>query len=143
MWIWFAIWLGVAIAAFFIAIAWHSGTESIYIGIVERGIAIGHNHDRLQVRAYIDEPLVHELPQPSKLIGRMFIRDTNTSVALTFVRVPPYGAPNMERSVEWQERVDVPVRPVIFRFDEAPPIAVRAGQLVDVCIEKRRHVIDR
>jgi HlyD family secretion protein len=143
MWIWFAIPLGVAVVAFVIAIAWHGGTESIYVGIVERGLAVGPVRNRLQVRAYIHEPLVHELPQPSPLIGHMFIRETNTSVPLTFVRVPPHGAPRMVRAVEWQERVEVPIVPVIFRFDDAPEIPVRAGQLVDVWIEKRPRVVNR
>ena len=72
MWIWFAIPLGVGIVAVFIAVAWHGSTERIYVGIVERGLAMGTDHDSLQVRAYVEETLVHELPAPSKLIGRMF-----------------------------------------------------------------------
>jgi len=137
MWIWFAIPLGVGIVAVFIAVAWHGSTERIYVGIVERGLAMGTDHDSLQVRAYVEETLVHELPAPSKLIGRMFIRETNSSVPLMFVRVPPYGSPKIEHPVEWQERVDLPVRPVIFRFDQAPELAVHAGQLVDVYIGTR------
>lgn len=116
MWIWFAITLGVGIIAAFIAVARHRSTQRIYVGIVERGLAVGTDRDSLQVRAYVDETLVHELPAPSKLTGRMFIRETNTSVPLMFVRVPPYVSPKIERSDEWQERVDVPVLPLIFRF---------------------------
>jgi HlyD family secretion protein len=133
----FAIPLGVGIVAAAIAAAWHSRTESIYVGIVESGFAKGTDHDSLQVRAYVDETLVHELPAPSKLVGRMFIRETNASVPLTFVRVPPYVSPKSDLSDEWQEQVDVPVLPVIFSFDPLPNLAVHPGQLVDVCIGER------
>jgi hypothetical protein len=67
----------------------------------------------------------------------MFIRDTNTSVPLMFVRVPLHVSLKNERSAEWQERVDAPVLPVIFQFDPVPDVAVHAGQLVDVYIEER------
>lgn len=127
----------LAIIAASIAAAWHSRPESIYVGIVESDRAMGADHDNLHVRAYVDETLVHELPGPSKLIGRMFIRETNTSVPLTFVRVPPYVPPKRELSDEWPRRVDVPVLPVIFSFGPLPGIAVHPGQLVDVCIGGR------
>jgi hypothetical protein len=141
--LWITILVGVGTVAAFIAIAHHSSIESIYIGIVERGLAIGTDHESLQVRAYVDERLVHELSAPSKLIGRMLIRETNASVPLMFVRVPPYVSPKLARSVERPERLDVAVLPVIFRFDQVPELAVRAGQLVDVCIGKRPRVLDR
>jgi HlyD family secretion protein len=134
MWIWFAIPLGVGIVAAFMSVARRSSTQSIYVGIVENDLATGADHDSLQVRAYVDEALVHELPAPSKLTGRMFIRETNTSVPLTFVRVPPYVSLKIERSGEWQDQDDVPVLPVIFCFDPVPDLAVRPGQLVDVYI---------
>jgi HlyD family secretion protein len=94
----------------------------------------GHDRDRLQVRAYVDESLVLELLAPSRLTGRMFLREADASVPLTFVRVPPYVSLKTERPDEWQERVDVPVLPVIFRFDPVPDLVVHAGQLVDVYI---------
>jgi HlyD family secretion protein len=134
MWIWFAIPLAVGIIAAFIAVARHSGKEGIYVGIVEKSLATDSGHDSLQVRAYVDETLVHELLAPSKVTGRMLIRETNSSVPLMFVRVPPYVSPKIERSEEWQEWADVSVLPVIFRFDAAPELAVRPGQLVDVYI---------
>jgi HlyD family secretion protein len=137
MWIWFAIPVGVGIIAAFIAVARRGSTEGIYVGIVESGLAIGTDDDSLQIRAYVEETLVDELPAPSRLIGRMFIRETNRSVPLMFVRVPPYVSPKIERSGEWRERFDVPVLPVIFRFDPAPDLAVHLGQLVDVYIGER------
>ena len=74
---------------------------------------------------------------PSKFAGRMFIREASASVPLTFIRVPPYGSPKIERSDERRERVDVPVLPVIFGFDLLPDFTVHPGQLVDVCIGER------
>jgi HlyD family secretion protein len=135
--IWFAILLGIGIIAACIALTRRSGARGIYVGLIESCLAIGADHDCLQVRAYVDKALVHELPAPSKLTGRMFIRDTNTSVPLMFVRVPLHVPLKNERSDEWQERGDTPVLPVIFHFDPVPDVAVHAGQLVDIYIEER------
>ena len=79
---------------------------------------------RLAVRCYIDEILIPRLPPPDKLQAQMFIRGTNTKIPLEFVRVQPYVSPKIELSNERQERVDLRVLPVIFRF--TPP-AGRAG----------------
>jgi NAD(P)-dependent dehydrogenase (short-subunit alcohol dehydrogenase family) len=75
---------------------------------LESGSGTGTDHDRLQVRVYVEQPLAHDLPAPSRLTGRMFVRETDTSVPLMFVRVPPHVSLKIERSDEWQERVDVP-----------------------------------
>ena len=133
--IWFAILVGVGIIAALAAAIRRSSARGIYVGIIERGPVIrydGQDRDCLQVRAYVDESLVLELLAPSRLTGRMFLREADASVPLTFVRVPPYVSLKIERPDEWQERVDVPVLPVIFRFDPVPD--VHAGQLVDVYI---------
>jgi hypothetical protein len=137
--IWFAISLAVGIISAFTAVTRRGGAKAIYVGIIESCLVMGIDRDSacLQVRAYVDETLANALPPPSKLIGRMFIRETNTSVPLTFGRVPAYVAPKTERS-DWQER-DVPVRPVIFRFDRESDLAVHPGQLVDVYIEERQR----
>jgi len=134
MWIWFVISLGVGIIAAFIAVANRHVTEGVYVGIVENVAPDSSGNDALHVRAYVDETLVRELPAPSRLTGRMFVRQTNTTVPLTFVRVPPDIPPQGERSDGWRERLDVPALPVIFRFDSVPDLAVRPGQLVDVYI---------
>jgi hypothetical protein len=84
----FAIAVVVGIIAALIAVARHYGREGLYVGIVEKDFAADTDRDGLQDRAYVDEALVHELLAPSKLTGRMIIRETNTSVPLTFVRVP-------------------------------------------------------
>jgi hypothetical protein len=137
MWIWFAIPLGVGLIAAFAAVTRRSGAAGIYVGIIESGGVMGNDRECLHVRAYVDESLVRRLTAPSKLIGRMLIRETNTIVPLMFVRVPPYVPLKIDRSDEWQERVDAPVLPVILRFDPVPDVAVHAGQLVDVYIGER------
>jgi hypothetical protein len=136
MWTWFAIPFGAGIVAAVIAVARRRRTYEIYVGIVESGTAMGAD-DSLRVRAYVDETLVDELPAPSKLTVLMLVRETNASVPLTFVRAPPSVPLKIEWSDEWPHRLDEPVRPVIFRFDPAPDLAVHAGLLVDVYIGER------
>lgn len=135
--IWFAILLGIGIIAALIALTRRNGARGIHVGLIESCLAMGTDPDCLQVRAYVDKALVHALPAPSKLTDRMFIRDTNTSVPLMFVRVPLHVSSKIERSDGWQERADAPVLPVIFHFDPVPDVVVHAGQLVDVYIEER------
>jgi hypothetical protein len=132
--IWLAILLGVGIVGACAGVARRSGAQGIYVGIIESCLVMGAGQDCLQVRAYVDETLVNALPAPSKLAGRMSIRETNMSVPLMFVRVPPFVTRKIGRSDEWHERVDMPALPVIFRFDPAPDLALHAGQLVDVYI---------
>jgi HlyD family secretion protein len=132
MLIWFAISLGVGIMAVLMAV-FRSSPKGFYAnGIIERCFVMSADDDCLRVRAYVDETLVHELPAPSKLTGRMFIRGTTMSVPLTFERVPPYASRTGELS-----DADDPVLPVIFRFDRSPQLVVHPGQLVDVYIGER------
>lgn len=88
----------------------------------------------LSVRCFIDEILISRLPPPEKIRAQMFIRGTNTRVPLEFVRVQPYVSPKIQLSNQRQEKVDLRVLPVIFRF--APPrgMAVYPGELVDVYV---------
>jgi hypothetical protein len=85
-----------------------------------RGAASTYSFGRTQAgsrRSSGSTPTLSRCPAIPKLTGRMFIRETSTSVPLMFVRVPPYVSPKLEQFYEWQERVDMPVQPVIFRFD--------------------------
>jgi HlyD family secretion protein len=100
-------------------------------------IVMGMPQAHLQVRAYIDEILVHELPDPSQIKAEMFIRGTNDHVPLTFVRVQPFISPKIELSDERQERVDLRVLPVIFRFDNPKALNLYPGQLVDVYVNAK------
>lgn len=97
-------------------------------------ITMGASQSRLQVRAYVDEILVHELPDPKKLRAQMVVRGTGVHVPLTFVRIQPFISPKIELSDARQERVDQRVLPVIFRFDRPSDLALYPGQLVDVYV---------
>jgi HlyD family secretion protein len=98
-------------------------------------VVMGMPQEHLQVRAYIDEILVHELPDPSKMKAQMFIRGTNDQVPLTFVRIQPYISPKIELSDAREERVDLRVLPVIFRFERPRNLSLYPGQLVDVYVD--------
>jgi HlyD family secretion protein len=86
----------------------------------------------LAVRCYVDEILIPRFPEPSRLIARMFVRGTNVSVPLEFVRVQPYVTPKIELANQRAEKVDLRVLPVIFRFTPPQGTAIYPGQLVDV-----------
>jgi len=88
----------------------------------------------LQVRAYVDEILIDRMPDPGKIKAQMFIRGTQTHVPLSFARIQPFVSPKIELSDSRQERVDVRVLPVIFRFENAAALHLYPGQLVDVYV---------
>jgi HlyD family secretion protein len=100
-------------------------------------IVMGLPQDHLQVRAYIDEILVHQLPEAKSIKAQMVVRGTGEHVPLDFVRVQPYISPKIELSDQRQERVDLRVLPVIFRFAKPPGVTVYPGQLVDVYVAAR------
>jgi HlyD family secretion protein len=97
----------------------------------------GESEEYLGVRAYIDEILIHRLKFGPQMKARMFIRGTNISVPLEFVRVQPYVSPKIELSDERLERVDVRVLPVIFRFPRQKDLPVYPGLLVDVYLAEK------
>ena len=97
-------------------------------------IVMGYPQSFLGVRCYIDEILIHRLPQGVQMKAQMFIRGTNISLPLEYVRVQPYVTPKIELSNQRTERVDVRVLPVIFRFKKLPTDHLYPGQLVDVYI---------
>jgi len=86
------------------------------------------------VRCYIDEILVQRLPDTAKIKAQMFIRGTDIRVPLSFLRMQPYVSPKIELSTQRQERVDVRVLPMIFRFEKPASLKLYPGQLVDVYI---------
>ncbi len=100
-------------------------------------VVMGLPQTRLQVRAYVDEILVHELPAADKIQAEMFIRGTAVHVPLTFVRIQPYISPKIELSDQRQERVDLRVLPLIFRFENTSGLNLYPGQLVDVYVGAR------
>jgi HlyD family secretion protein len=113
------------------------GTYDSYTQGFDPIIVMGPSEDYVSVRCYIDEILINRLKLGSQMQARMFIRGTNTSVPLQYVRVQPYVSPKIELSDERTERVDVRVLPVIFRFARPTNFAVYPGQLVDVYVAEK------
>ena len=99
-------------------------------------VIMGPPQDFLAVRCYVDEILVSRLPSKWHMAAQMSITGTDIKVPLEFVRVQPYVSPKIELSNERQERVDLRVLPVIFRF-EKKDVPVYPGQLVDVYIGQK------
>lgn len=95
---------------------------------------MGNERSLLGVRCYIDEILIPRLPRSNQMQARMFIRGTNVSVPLEFVRVQPYVSPKIQLSNARTERVDLRVLPVIFRFAPPPGVDLYPGELVDVYV---------
>jgi HlyD family secretion protein len=85
----------------------------------------------------VDEILIPRLPKADRIEAQMFIRGTNTKVPLQFVRVQPYVSPKIQLSNQRQEKVDVRVLPVIFRFDPPAGVQLFSGQLVDVYLGEK------
>jgi HlyD family secretion protein len=113
------------------------GTYDTYTQGFDPVIVMGRSQTYMGVRCYIDEILISRLPQASQMHAQMFIRGTNTSMPLEYVRVQPYVSPKIELSSQRTERVDVRVLPVIFRFERPKDIDVYPGQLVDVYIGEK------
>jgi HlyD family secretion protein len=110
------------------------GAYNSYTQGMDPLIIMGAKDGHLQVRAYIDEILLHRMTDPTRLDAKMFIRGTDIKLPLTFVRVQPYVSPKIELSDQRQERVDVRVLPVIFRFEKPASLNLYQGQQVDVYI---------
>ncbi|MGA8146341.1 MAG: efflux RND transporter periplasmic adaptor subunit [Gallionellaceae bacterium] len=110
------------------------GSYDSYTGEALPPIVMGNLQNYIGVRCYIDEILISRLPQPAKMRARMFIRGTNITIPLEYVRAQPYVSPKIELSNQRTERVDVRVLPVIFRFVQPKDISLYPGQLVDVYI---------
>jgi HlyD family secretion protein len=110
------------------------GTYNTYTQGFDPILVMGRSETYLNVRCYIDEILIPRLPQPSQMKAQMFIRGTNISIPLEYMRVQPYVTPKIELSNQRTERVDVRVLPIIFKFKRPPNVNLYPGQLVDVYI---------
>lgn len=113
------------------------GAYDTYTAGMEPLVVMGTSKGTLAVRCYIDELLIPRLPKPDWLDAQMFLRGTSTKIPLSFVRVQPYVSPKIELSNQRQEKVDLRVLPVIFRFVPPPGVQVFPGQLVDVYVGER------
>lgn len=100
-------------------------------------LVMGSGAEQLDVRCYIDEILIARLPPPDRIVAQMSVRGTNIKLPLQFVRVQPYVSPKIALSSERQERVDLRVLPVIFRFQRPAGVRLYPGQLVDVYVGRR------
>ncbi|MGD0586723.1 MAG: biotin/lipoyl-binding protein [Oryzomonas sp.] len=113
------------------------GTYDTYTQGFDPVLVMGSTQDYLGVRCYIDEILVHRLPQSAQITAKMFIRGTDVNIPLEYVRAQPYVSPKIELSNQRTERVDVRVLPVLFRFAKPKNVALYPGQLVDVYINEQ------
>ena len=100
-------------------------------------LVMGSPQEQMAVRGFVDEILIARLPASEKIQAKMFIRGTNVSIPLEFVRLQPYISPKIELSTQRRERVDVRVLPVIFRFDKPHDLKVYPGQVVDIYIGQK------
>ena len=100
-------------------------------------VVMGAPQDYLAVRCYVDEILVSRLPVAANIRAQLSIRGTDAKVPLEFVRVQPYVSPKIQLSNQRQEKVDLRVLPVIFRFQKKNAPQVYPGQLVDVFIGQK------
>jgi HlyD family secretion protein len=98
----------------------------------------GGQADVLSVRCYVDEILIQRLALDADTPARLFVRGSDVSLPLQFVRVQPYVSPKIELSSSRTERVDLRVLPVIFRLSRPPGVQLYPGQLVDVYIGPAR-----
>ncbi|MGA8862773.1 MAG: biotin/lipoyl-binding protein [Gallionella sp.] len=110
------------------------GSYNSYTGGADPPIVMGKLQNYIEVRCYIDEILINRLPKTTQMHARMFVRGTDISIPLEYVREQPYVTPKIELSNQRTERVDVRVLPIIFRFEKQKDITLYPGQLVDVYI---------
>lgn len=114
------------------------GIYDTYTGGSDPALVMGNAGRYVAVRCFVDEILIHRLPESSQMHARMFIRGTDISIPLEYVRAQPYVSPKIELSNQRTERVDVRVLPIIFRFVKPTKLALYPGQLVDVYIGEKQ-----
>lgn len=110
------------------------GVYDTYTQAMDPIVVIGTPQTYLEVRCFIDEILVSRLPAPNHIRAQMSIRGTTVKIPLEFVRVQPLVSPKIELSNQREEKVDLRVLPVIFRFPKKDLTTVYPGQQVDVFI---------
>jgi len=113
------------------------GAYNAYTQEVGPLIVMGGRQENLAVRCYVDEILLTRLPAPEHIRAQLSIRGTDIKIPLEFVRIQPYVSPKIELSNQRQEKVDLRVLPVIFRFQKKALTRVYPGQLVDVYIGEK------
>jgi HlyD family secretion protein len=121
------------------AVGSYASTQGTYDVILSSNAPLmlmgGGDAGSLSVRCYVDEILIHRLAPGPQTQARLFVRGTDISIPLQFVRVQPYVSPKIQLSNERTERVDLRVLPVIFRLAKPQQVQLYPGQLVDVYID--------
>jgi HlyD family secretion protein len=112
------------------------GNYDSYTQGPDPALVLGAPQTALHVRCYVDEILVPRIPPTAALKAQMAIRGASIRIPLEYVRTQPYVSPKIELSDQRQERVDVRVLPIIFRFDKPQEVNLYPGELVDVYIGK-------
>jgi len=119
------------------AVGAYVSTQGVYDSYTQAyspAVVMGTPQEYLAVRCYIDEILVDRLPNPAHMRAQMSVRGTRLTVPLEFVRMQPYVTPKIELADQRQERVDLRVLPVIFRFRVPAGAHIYPGELVDVYV---------
>jgi len=111
------------------------GVYDAYTGANDPAAVMSSPQRDMEVRVYVDEILVARMPPPDKLTAEMSVRGSDMKVPLEFVRMQPYVSPKIELSDAREERVDVRVLPLVFRFKATDKLSVYPGQLVDVYLK--------
>ncbi len=114
-----------------------AGVYNSYTQGNDPALTLGGSGAALAVRSYVDEILVPRLPPADRIKARMTLRGTTIEVPLEFVRFQESLIPKIALSSQRQERVDLRVLPVVFRFVRPPGVPVYPGQMVDVFIGQR------
>ncbi|MGE8176808.1 efflux RND transporter periplasmic adaptor subunit [Pseudomonas fluorescens] len=113
------------------------GAYDPYIQQFSPLLVMSAEQTHLAVRCYVDEILIARLPTPEHIRAQMLIHGSDIKVPLEFVRVQPYVSPKIQLSNQRQEKVDLRVLPVVFRFEKKDLPMVYPGQLVDVFIGQK------
>lgn len=113
------------------------GVYDSYTHGADPAVVMSAGQGELAVRCFIDEILISRLPPAERMLAQMQVRGSDIRIPLRFDRVQPYVSPKIQLSNGRQERVDLRVLPVIFRFAPRAGVRVYPGQLVDVYIGRR------
>lgn len=118
------------------ALASAQGVYSAYTQGQDPLVVMSSAQNELAVRVYVDEILLPKLPAGQALRAQMSVRGSDLKVPLVFDRIQPYVTPKIQLSDQRQEKVDLRVLPVVFRFRPPAGVHLYPGQLVDVYIEQ-------
>jgi len=114
------------------------GVYSPYTQSMAPVVVMSSSQEETQsVRCFVDEILISRMPPTGPQRAQLAVRGTDIRIPLEFVRIQPYVTPKIELSNQVQEKVDLRVLPVIFRFKVTPQVHLYPGQLVDVYIEEK------